>query len=231
MTPAPDTDPDTAVDIDIECRGVLFDFDGVLADSTGSAERAWSRWAVEYSLSPDRVLEGLHGRRSTDTVSTFLPESQHEAGLARIEELERDDAPSIRPVPGAVELLTALPGNWAIVTSGTSALLAARLAVLAFPAPPIVVTGEDVAAGKPAPDGYLRAAELLGCSIAECVVVEDAPPGVRAGRAADAAAVIGVGELALSTDADPVVRDLRAVGWTGAGLRVDAASTLRRPAR
>jgi sugar-phosphatase len=219
-----------APDIDLACRAVLFDFDGVLADSTGSAERAWSRWAVEYSLSPDRVLEGLHGRRSTDTVSTFLPESQHEAGLARIEELERDDAPSIRAMPGAIELLTALPENWAIVTSGTSALLAARLTVLDFPPPPIIVTGEDVPAGKPAPDGYLRAARLLRCVISDCVVLEDAPPGVRAGRAAGAAAVIGVGELALSTDADPVVRDLQGVGWTGAGLRVSAASALHRPA-
>ncbi len=199
---------------------MLFDFDGVLADSTASAERAWSRWAEEYSLAPERVLEGLHGRRSTDTVSTFLPESQHEAGLARIEELERDDAPSIRAIPGALELLTTLPGNWAIVTSGTTELLAARLGVLGFPAPPVVVTGQDVTAGKPAPDGYLRAAELLNLAISDCVVVEDAPPGVQAGQAAGAAAVIGVGELARTTGADPVVRDLRAVGWTGAGLRV-----------
>ena len=208
---------------------MLFDFDGVLADSTGSAERAWSRWAVEYSLSPEQVLEGLHGRRSTDTVSTFLPESQHEAGLARIEELERDDAPSIHPIPGAVDLLTALPGNWAIVTSGTPALLAARLKVVGFPAPPVIVTGQDVTAGKPAPDGYLRAAELLHIAISDCVVVEDAPPGIRSGRAAGAAGVIGVGELALSTDADPVVRDLRGVSWTGTGLRVSAASILQRP--
>lgn len=214
-------------DIDIPCRAVLFDFDGVLADSTSSAERAWSRWAVEHSLSPDRVLEGLHGRRSTDTVSTFLPESERKAGLARIEQLERDDAPSIRAIPGAVELLTALPDNWAIVTSGTSELLAARLGVVGFPPPPVVVTGGDVAKGKPAPDGYRRAAERLGLDIADCVVVEDAPPGVQAGIAAGAAAVIGVGELALTTDANPVVRDLRAVSWTGAGLRVAAGGILR----
>jgi sugar-phosphatase len=216
-----------ADDVVLDCRGVLFDFDGVLADSTQSAERAWSRWATEYSISPDRVLDGLHGRRSTDTVSSFLPEPEHAAGLARIEELEQSDAAGIRPIPGAVELLSGLPANWAIVTSGTPALLAARLEVAGLPRAPIVVTGDDVTAGKPAPDGYLKAAAALGIPISDCVVVEDAPAGIQSGRAAGAAAVLGVGELAVTTDADVVVRDLRGVTWTSAGLRIQSARVLR----
>jgi mannitol-1-/sugar-/sorbitol-6-phosphatase len=213
--------------VDLACHGVLFDFDGVLADSTDSAERAWSRWATEYSISPQEVLEGLHGRRSTDTVSTFLPEPQHAAGLARIEALEQGDVDGIRPIPGAVELLSGLPANWAIVTSGTPALLAARMAAAGLPKAPVVVTGEDVTAGKPAPDGYLKAAAALGIPISDCVVVEDAPAGIQSGRTAGAAGVLGVGELAVTTDADIVVQDLRGVTWTAAGLRVQAGSILR----
>jgi sugar-phosphatase len=213
--------------VEIPCRAVLFDFDGVLVDSTRSAERAWSAWAMEYSLDPAAVLAGLHGRRSTDTVSTFLAEPMRAAGLARIEQLERADVDSIAPIDGAAELLRALPGNWAIVTSGTRALLAGRLGALSLPSAPVTITGDDVKAGKPAPDGYLRAAVALGASIADCVVIEDSPAGVNAGRNAGAGHVIGVGELALRTDADPVVRDLRGVIWTGSGLRLAQASLLR----
>jgi mannitol-1-/sugar-/sorbitol-6-phosphatase len=213
--------------IDIECPGVLFDFDGVLADSTRSAERAWSQWAVEHSLRPDVVLAGLHGRRSTDTVSTFLPASQRAAGLARIEVLEQGDVAGIRSIPGAAELLSGLPSNWAIVTSGTAALLAARLSAAMLPTPSVVVTGGDVAAGKPAPDGYRQAAARLNLAIAACVVVEDSPAGVQAGRAAGAGHILGVGDLALTTDADPVVGDLRGVSWGGTGLRVARESLLR----
>jgi sugar-phosphatase len=213
--------------IDVRCEGVLFDSDGVLLDSTGSAERAWSRWAREYSLSPERVLSGLHGRRSTDTVSAFLPESEHDAALARIEQLETDDVAAIRPIAGAAELLSGLAAKWAIVTSATPALLAARLQAIRLPTPAVVITGADVTSGKPAPDGYLKAAEALGLAASVCVVVEDAPAGVQAARAAGAGHVIGVGRRALGTDADLVVRDLRGVSGYRTGLRVSRPWLLR----
>jgi sugar-phosphatase len=210
--------------VDVACRGILFDCDGVLLDSTGSAERAWSRWAVENGLSPEAVLSGLHGRRSTDTVSAFLPAAGHAAGLARIEQLEADDVANIRPIPGVAELLSTLPDSWAIVTSATRALLDARLRAMGLPTASVVITGEDVTTGKPAPDGYLAAAAALGLPSADCVVVEDSPAGVEAGRAAGAGHVIGVGALASTTDADPVVRDLRGVTWNGSGLSISNES-------
>jgi mannitol-1-/sugar-/sorbitol-6-phosphatase len=213
--------------VDLPCRAVLFDVDGVLLDSTATAERAWSQWAIEHSLPPAQVLAGLHGRRSIDTVGAFLPEALRAAGFARIEQLEQSDVAGLRPIPGVVELLAGLAGNWAIVTSGTSALLAARLTAAGLPSAPVVVTGDDVSTGKPAPDGYLKAAAALGVANSAFVVVEDSPAGVEAGRAAGASRVLGVGALALSTEADPVVRDLRGVTWNGAGLRVAASSLLR----
>jgi sugar-phosphatase len=206
---------------------VLFDCDGVLLDSTGSAERAWSQWADEHSVRRELVLAGLHGRRSIDTVSAFLAPAARADGHARIEELEIDDVANIRPIAGVVELLNSLPSNWAIVTSGTAALLAARLGALGLPSAPVAVTGDDVSTGKPAPDGYLKAADALGLAISDCVVVEDAPAGVEAGRAAGAGHVLGVGELALGTSADPVVRDLRGVTWNGSGLVIESETLLR----
>jgi sugar-phosphatase len=206
---------------------VLFDCDGVLLDSTGSAERAWAQWADEHSVRRELVLAGLHGRRSIDTVSAFLPPAARADGHARIEELEIADVANIRPIVGVVELLNSLPSNWAIVTSATEALLAARLGALGLPTVRVAVTGDDVSTGKPAPDGYLKAAAALGFTTSDCVVVEDAPAGVEAGRAAGAGHVLGVGELALDTSADLVVRDLRGVTWNGSGLVVECESLLR----
>lgn len=211
----------------LDCRGLLFDCDGVLVDSTDAGERAWGRWACEYGLDPERVTEGIHGRRSSETVALFLPGAERERGLRRIEEIEIGLAADTAPIPGAPELLAALPPVWAIVTSASPALASARLAAAGVPRPAIVVTGEDVPAGKPAPDAYLRAAALLGLPATACVVVEDSPAGVRAGVAAGAAAVLGVGEKALVTPAAPVVRDLAGVTWAGTGLVLDRTGILR----
>jgi sugar-phosphatase len=183
--------------------------------------------AAEYSLPAEAVLAGLHGRRSIDTVSAFLPEALRAEAHARIEELEQNDVASIRPMPGSIDLLLALPANWAIVTSCTTELLAARLRAVGLPTAPFAITGDLVTAGKPAPEGYLKGAEALGAAISDCVVVEDAPAGVQAGQAAGAGYVLGVGERALDTDANPVVRDLQGVTWSGMGLQIALESLLR----
>lgn len=212
----------------IDGQGLLFDCDGVLVDSAAEDERAWAQWAVERGLAADDVLAGVHGRRSRETVARYLPEDQRAAGLARIDDLQLEAASASRPIPGAPELLSALPPDgWAIVTSATLMLLRARLRGAGVPIGPVLVTADDVERGKPAPDGYLRAAELLRQPIADCVVFEDSPNGVAAGRSAGAGAVIGVGERALLTDADVVVADLRGVSWDGRTVLVDDASLLR----
>ena len=215
----------------LSCRAILFDCDGVLVESDASVVRAWSRWAVSYGLDPDQVTPLVHGRRAADTVRSLLPPALHDAALARINAYEIEDAAMVRAVPGARELVTSVPDDaWAIVTSGTRALATARLRAAGIPVPAALVTADDVAAGKPAPDGYVRAAALLGRQVSESVVLEDAAAGVRAARAALVGAVIGVGPRAHETDADVVVRDLRAVSWHGGALHVDPAGVLT-PAR
>jgi mannitol-1-/sugar-/sorbitol-6-phosphatase len=214
-------------DREINCRGILFDSDGVLVDSLASAEQGWTQWAQEHGVDRGDVLIGLHGRRSADTVAHFLPETGRAEGLARIEEIEIDGAGSTSPIPGAPELLAELPANWAVVTSASPALLRARLAAAGLRLAPVLVTGADVAVGKPAPDGYRKAAEMLGVPISECVVVEDSVAGIAAGRAAGAGHVLGVGPGALATDADTVVADLRGVHWGSGGLLISDVGRLR----
>ncbi|MFF3223242.1 HAD-IA family hydrolase [Nocardia suismassiliense] len=97
--------------------------------------------------------------------------------------------------------------------------------------PSVTITAADVAAGKPAPDGYLLAAHKLGRPIEHCVVFEDSVAGVAAGIAAGPHCIVGVGEQALDGPADLVVRDLSGTRRTEHGLRFAEASILRSPGR
>lgn len=180
----------------ITCGAVLFDMDGVLIDSTPAVERVWRQWAIEHGFEPEDVIRAAHGRPSMATVREYLPNANHEAENRVIERCEIEDLDGVVALPGAMELLTTLPrGRWAIVTSCTRELAEVRLRAAGLPRPAAFVTSTDVKNGKPAPDAYLKAAKSLGFDAAECVVVEDAPAGVRAGKSAGAR-VIGVSTIA-----------------------------------
>lgn len=212
----------------LSCEVVLFDCDGVLVDSDASVERAWSRWALHHGLPPAEVVAHAHGRRAADTVAALLPEELHADALDLVNALELEDAPTVTALPGARALLASIPPDrWAVVTSGTSRLAQARLAAAGLPLPAILVTADDVSRGKPDPEGYLASAAAGGVAPARAVVVEDSSSGIRAGRAAGAGAVLGVGERAVRSDADVVVPDLACVRWAPDGLRVDPRATLR----
>lgn len=205
----------------LPCRAVLFDSDGVLVDSDASVTRAWRRWADAYGLDPDEVLSVTHGRRASDTVTELIDAAEREQAVARINQLELDDAAAVTALPGARQLIGSVPeGRRAVVTSGSVALATARLQQAGIEVPVVLVTGDDVEQGKPAPDGYLRAARALGFEPADVVVVEDSTAGVESARSAGVGAVVGVGAAALQTDADVVVDDLRLLSWAGSGLSV-----------
>ncbi len=211
----------------IPARGLLFDNDGVLVDSDAAVAASWSRWALEHDLDPAAVLAVVHGRRAADTVADLVAEDRRAAAAELIDRYELQDAGTVPAVAGAADLLAALPPDvWAVVTSGTPALAAARLTAAGLPLPGAMVTGHDVRTGKPDPEGYLRGARLLGVPPQETVVVEDAPAGIAAGRAAGAR-VVGVGERALGTGADVVVGDLTGLSWADGVLTVPAGSVLR----
>lgn len=164
---------------------VLSDLDGVLVDSSAVIETTWRRFAERHELDPERVLAQMHGRRTIDLVRLVAPHLDAAAEAARIEREEIGAAEGVRPLPGARELVAAVPPErFAIVTSGTRPLAVARLRAAGLPVPQVLVTAEQVERGKPDPAGYLRAAALLGVDPAHSLVLEDAPAGVEAGRAA-----------------------------------------------
>lgn len=215
-------------DLRIPAYGLLFDMDGVLVSSTRSAVRAWSRWAGEHGVDAESVLAVIHGRRSSDTVAQFLDPHRSGAAVARIEELELADAPTVHECPGAARLLRALPpSHWAVVTSASAVLARARMRSAGLPEPSALIAGADVPRGKPAPDAFLAGAQALGLRASDTLVFEDSAPGIAAGHAAGAAAVIGVGRRALDTSADVVVPDLQGLVFAAGALHIPAGRVLR----
>jgi sugar-phosphatase len=184
----------------IQCKALLFDLDGVLIDSTPAVARVWSGWAREHGFDPEEVVRRAHGRPSLTTVRELLPKADHEKENREVERREIEDLEGVVPLPGTSDLLAALPRErWTIVTSCTRALAEVRLRAAGLPAPARFVTSTDVANGKPHPEPYLKAAGLLAVDPRDCVVVEDAPAGIRAGKAAGAR-VIGFPTTSPSTE-------------------------------
>jgi sugar-phosphatase len=198
--------------MDFTCAALLLDADGTLVDSTSVIERTWRAWAGEFGVDADEVLRICHGRRSEETIAQFVAAERVGQAVARLDALELADLDGVVACPGAADLLTGLDGMpWAVVTSGIAPLVSARLGAASLPVPDVLVTAESVTTGKPDPEGYRLAAQRLGASLAACVVVEDAPAGVRAGRAAGSVvvAVTTTHPAAELTAADVVVPSLR----------------------
>jgi sugar-phosphatase len=173
--------------IAIRCSAVLFDMDGVLIDSTPAVARVWTRWAIQRGLNPDKVVQMAHGRPSRTTIRELLPDANIDLEDREVERQELADLDGVVLLPGARELLDSLPPDrWTIATSCTRALAEVRLQAAGLPIPKNMITSTDVKIGKPDPEPYLKAAAKLGFAASDCVVVEDAPAGVRAGKAAGA---------------------------------------------
>jgi len=132
-----------------------------------------------------------HGRPSRITIRELLPNNADiDRENREVERREMEDLEGVVLLPGAGRLLNSLPPErWAIATSCTRALAEVRLRAAGLPIPKAMVTASDVKIGKPDPEPYLKAAAGLGFAASECIVVEDAPAGVRAGKAAGAGVI------------------------------------------
>ncbi len=169
------------------CAALLFDLDGVLINSTPAVARVWRQWAIEHGFNPDEVVARAHGRPSLTTVREYLPHADHEDENREVERREIADLDGVVPLPGAAELLASLPGDrWTIVTSCTRPLAEVRIKAAGLPLPRKLITSNDIKHGKPDPEPYLKGASVLGLPAADCIVLEDVPAGVRAGKSAGA---------------------------------------------
>jgi len=193
---------------------ILFDLDGVLVDSTQSVSYQWLTWAAENHVPAEVMHPIMHGRRTAEVIQLAAPHLDAEAEARKIEERGANDNDRVFVVPGASELLQSLPENrWGVVTSATRYVATIRLRHFHLPVPRVLVTADDVARGKPDPAPYLMGAQLLHTEPKECLVIEDAPAGIRSAHAAGMRA-IGVTTTFAATElgeADAVVGALREV--------------------
>ncbi|MFY9559519.1 MAG: HAD family hydrolase [Terriglobales bacterium] len=172
---------------EIHCSALLFDMDGVLVDSTHAVARVWRQWALERGFDPEKVVRAAHGRPSLDTVRDFLPNADSHTENLKLERREVEDLEGVVAMPGAQALVKSLPaGRWTVVTSATRPLAEVRLRAAGLLIPESLITADDIQHGKPHPEPFLKAAARLGYAASDCVVVEDAPAGIRAGKAAGA---------------------------------------------
>jgi HAD superfamily hydrolase (TIGR01509 family) len=170
-------------------EAVLLDMDGTLVDSDAAIARSWTQWASriepERRVSVDEIL----GVTSFDAVLRIFPDYPPDEVPSAAREamaMQYEDNHDVSATSGAHELLDLLVTRglpWAIVTSADEPLARARLAAAAIVAP-VLITEDDVSAGKPHPEGYLLAAARLGVDPRTCLVVEDSVAGLEAGRAA-----------------------------------------------
>jgi sugar-phosphatase len=215
----------------LRASAILFDLDGVLVDSTHSVARQWRRWAVEHKIDPEKVLEIAHGRRTIEVLQLLAPHLDWETEVRKIEKREAEDTDGVAVMPGAADLLRSVPEDrWCVVTSGTRYLALSRLKLGNLPIPRVLVSADEVVKGKPDPEPFLKGAELLGVNPAECMVIEDAPAGIRAAHAGGMKVIALSSTYAISElrEADTIVNSLGEirVKHRDAGLEINLQTTL-----
>lgn len=199
-----------------DCSAILFDLDGVLVDSTRSVDRQWRLWATEQGIDPEKVTAIAHGVRTIEVIRMLAPHLSAEEETLKLEAREAADRDGVEVMPGAAELLHAVPhGRWCVVTSGTRKLAKSRLRLAGLPQPKVLVSADEVQKGKPDPEPYLKGAALLGVKSSDCLVIEDAPAGIRSAHSG------GMKVIALpSTYPAPRLQEADAVAEKLAQIRV-----------
>jgi len=203
----------------------LFDMDGTVLNSIAAAERIWAAWAVRHGVDVETFLRSIHGVRAIDTITRLnLPGVDAEAQAAFITEAEIEDVEGIVEIAGAAAFLKSLPANqWAMVTSAPRDLALRRMAAAGIPEPTVMITAEDVTAGKPDPAGYTLAAKRLGLEPADCLIFEDATVGIQAAEAAGAPLMI-----ITSTHQHPIETPHATIAsYREVALRIDSDGQLR----
>jgi sugar-phosphatase len=209
----------TSSPVTVQCKGILFDMDGILISSLGSVERSWTKWAQMRNVDPAHALSVIHGRRAIESAAMLRPDLDSAEELKLIEDIELADGEGITVLPGVQKLIVSLPKDrWTVVTSATERLARMRLAEAGFDVPERLVTADTVNEGKPHPAPFLAGAGLLGFASSECVVFEDSASGVMAGHRA--------GCTVIATTFSHAVEDLGAADYLLPDLTGLTASVL-----
>jgi mannitol-1-/sugar-/sorbitol-6-phosphatase len=195
---------------------VLVDLDGTLVDSTAPVRRVWGAFAGRHGLDGEAVHHFAQGRPSRETIRLVAPHTDHDAEAAAVEKAEVRDTRGVVALPGAAKLLAKVC-PLAIVTSCSTALAEARLRAAGLPLPRVLISSDGLPRGKPDPECFLIAARRLGVDPKRCVVLEDAPAGILAGRAAGATVI-----ALRTTHTDAELQDAHAITDNLAALLITA---------
>ena len=176
----------STIQTEISAAGILFDMDGVLVRSTRGDERCWERWAAHHEIGDTFDLHRTHGRRGIDTIREHfqtITAAELDRHIAQLDSFAEEEMSGVEAYPGVIQLLSSIPRHrWTVVTSASGKMMRCRLGAVGITPPVHAVGGDAVSRGKPDPEGYLRGAGILSHRAADCVVIEDAPAGIRAGK-------------------------------------------------
>lgn len=200
-------------------RAILFDMDGTLVNSDAAVRRIWTNFAERLGLDVDEIQKTSHGVKMIETIEQWAPAGTDAKALEReLQAIELADTDGTVAVSGAGEFLASLPPDRvALVTSASAPLARVRMELCGLPVPAVLVTAEEVSAGKPDPECYRLAASRLGVPPSDTIVFEDAEAGIRAGLAAGTTVVV-VGDWASATTVGLArVRDYTAVVAAASG--------------
>lgn len=211
----------------IRAQAVVFDLDGVLADSTHAVERSWEAWSQRHGVDPRKSIAIGHGRTTIEAIRIIAPHLDERTAFQEMEELEASFIDSVAPVNGAPQTVRYLCERgipWGVATSGTRNIAVPRLERAQILAPAVLITADDVVNGKPHPEPYETAAKALGFAPWECVVFEDAPAGMLAARRA------GARVIAIAAGADALLADESAADFLDLDISADASGVTFMPA-
>lgn len=181
---------------------IIFDMDSTVVDSLPAIRRTWTDFAIRYGITEEQLMS-CFGHSTGEIIDRLIAEPEREAARTWMHAKEISDQEGVVALPGAHELLTTVGERGAIATSATREMALARLEAAGLPIPQVLVTASDVERAKPDPQIFLRAAELLAVAPHNCLVAEDSPAGLQAGRAG------GMHTVAVTTTHTPdQVRDL-----------------------
>ncbi|WP_349959830.1 HAD-IA family hydrolase [Rhizobium sp. ZPR3] len=207
----------------------LFDMDGTVLNSIAVAERVWTAWAEKRGVDAIALLATVHGSKAIETITRLGLSGIDPAEEVRVlTQAEIDDVAGVEPIAGAIGFLKNLPRDrWAIVTSAPRELARVRIAAAGIPWPEVLIAGEDVQNGKPAPDCFMLAARMLAQPIEQCLVFEDAPAGIEAAEASGASVLV-----ISATHRTPLfTRHPTIVDYDGVHASINADGSLRLSAR